>query len=292
MTMPIRKKYLLSSRNKTLILGENTTIMGIVNCTPDSFSDGGQFQSPEDAATYALKLIKEGADIVDIGGESTRPGSDPVSESEELERVIPVIEQIRKVSDVWISIDTCKANVAHRAVEVGADMINDISGLRFDSKMAGVAAAANVPVIAMHILGNPKTMQEKPVYDDVVKTVFDYFSERIYTLVNQGIKKANIIIDPGIGFGKTTEHNLTLLNYLSVLSKLDMPILVGPSRKSFLGNILALSVDNLLEGTAAAVALSINRGAHIVRVHDVKEMVRVSRVTDAIIKSPQTGIAC
>lgn len=290
--MPIKKKYLLSSRNKTLILGENTTIMGIVNCTPDSFSDGGQFQSPEDAATYAFKLTKEGADIVDIGGESTRPGSDPVSESEELERVIPVIEQIRKVSDVWISIDTCKANVAHRAVEVGADMINDISGLRLDSKMAGVAAAANVPVIAMHILGNPKTMQEKPVYDDVVKTVFDYFSERIYTLVNQGIKKANIIIDPGIGFGKTTEHNLTLLNYLSVLSKLDMPILVGPSRKSFLGNILALSVDNLLEGTAAAVALSINRGAHIVRVHDVKEMVRVSRVTDAIIKSPQTGIAC
>lgn len=266
--------------------------MGVVNCTPDSFSDGGQFLSPEDAATYAFKIIKDGADIIDIGGESTRPGSDPVSESEELDRVIPVIEQIRKASDVWISIDTCKANVARLSVETGADMINDISGLRFDSKMAEVAAAANVPVVVMHILGNPKTMQEKPVYDDVVKTVIDYFSERIYMLAKQGIKKENIIIDPGIGFGKTTEHNLTLLNYLSELSRLDMPILVGPSRKSFLGNILDLSVDNRLEGTAAAVALSIKNGAHIVRVHDVKEMVRVSRVTDAIINSPQTGIAC
>jgi len=265
--------------------------MGIVNCTPDSFSDGGQFQTPDDAAAHAFKLIKEGADIIDIGGESTRPGSDPVSESEELERVIPVIDLIREASDVWISIDTCKANVARIAVEAGADIINDISGLRFDSNMSGVAAKANVPVVAMHILGNPKTMQEKPVYDDVVKTVFDYFSERIDSLVNQGIKKENIIIDPGIGFGKTTEHNLTMLNNLSELSKLDRPILVGPSRKSFLGNLLDLDVDNRLEGSAAAVALSIKSGVHIVRVHDVKEMFRVSRVADAIINSPQTEIA-
>lgn len=266
--------------------------MGIVNCTPDSFSDGGQFKTPYDAAEHAVKLIKEGADIIDIGGESTRPGSDPVSESEELERVIPVVELIRKECDAWISIDTCKANVARIAVEAGADMINDISGLRFDPNMAGVAATVDVPVVAMHILGNPKTMQENPVYEDVVRTVFDYFSERIESLVNQGIKMENIIIDPGIGFGKTTEHNLSMLNNLGELCKLDRPIMVGPSRKSFLGNILGLDVENRLEGSAAAVALSIKNGAHIVRVHDVKEMFRVCRVTDAIIRTPQTEIAC
>ena len=283
--MYVRIKFTLTHGDKVLPLGERTIIMGAINCTPDSFSDGGQFKSPDEAVYRALQMVEEGADIIDIGGESTRPGSDPVPESKELDRVLPVVEMLHKESSVWISIDTCKTRVAQEAIETGADIINDISGLRFDRNMPNVAAENDVPVVVMHILGKPKNMQLNPVYDDVVKDVYNYFEERIASLTQAGISEDNILLDPGIGFGKNTEHNLILINNLHVFAHLNKPILIGPSRKSFIGNILNLDVKNRLEGTAAAVALSIVRGAHIVRVHDVKEMVRVARLTDAIINS-------
>ena len=278
--------YTLKSTGTILPLGARTAIMGVVNCTPDSFSDGGQFTSAQAASDRALQMVDEGADIIDIGGESTRPGSDPVSEEEELNRVLPVIEILRRECTVWISIDTCKANVARPALDAGANIINDISGLRFDPDMPKVAAESKVPVVVMHILGEPKNMQLNPVYKDVVKDIYSYFSERITTLTQCGISRENIILDPGIGFGKTTEHNVILINNLHVFAKLQRPLLVGPSRKSFIGTLLNVEVHDRLEGTAAAVALAITRGAHIVRVHDVKEMVRVAKVTDAILRSP------
>ena len=283
--MSTHMKHTLTHGDKVLLLGERTIIMGTINCTPDSFSNGGQFKSAYEAVKRALQMVEEGACIIDIGGESTRPGSNPVPESKELDRVLPVVEMLRKESSVWISIDTYKARVAQEAIEAGADIINDISGLRFDQNMTNVAAENNIPVIVMHILGMPRNMQLNPVYDDVVKDIYNYFEKRIESLIQAGISKDNILIDPGIGFGKTTEHNLTLINNLHVFARLNKPILIGPSRKSFIGNILNLDVKNRLEGTAATVALSIARGAHIVRVHDVQEMVRVARITDAIINS-------
>jgi len=277
------KYYLLQSGTKTLRLGAQTRIMGIINCTPDSFSDGGKFDTVDKALAESLKMAGEGASIIDVGGESTRPGSEPVTIEEELERVLPVIEAIRRDSDIWISIDTYKAPVAREALKAGADMINDISGLRFDAAMPKLAAENKVPVIVMHILDTPKTMQRHPEYENVVKDIYSYFSERIESLEKSGIEREKIVLDPGIGFGKTLEHNLSLLNNIEKFAKLERPILVGPSRKFFLGKLLGLPVDDRLEGTAAAVVLAITRGAHIVRVHDVREIARVTQVADAIL---------
>ena len=262
-----------------------TLVMGIVNVTPDSFSDGGKFFSPEVAISHASKLITQGADIIDIGGESTRPGAEQVSESEELKRVIPVIEKIRTDNPtILISIDTTKASVAKHAVEAGADIINDVSGLSFDNNMIGIVESFNIPVVIMHMKGNPKNMQLNPKYKDIVNEILDFFKMKIKTAIQSGINRSMIILDPGIGFGKTVEHNFELLSRLNEFNVLELPIMIGPSRKSFIGITLDLPPEDRVEGTAAAVSAGVMNGASIVRVHDVKSMKRVVRIIEKVRK--------
>jgi len=262
---------------------KETLVMGIVNVTPDSFSDGGKFYSTKDAIAHASKLICEGADIIDIGGESTRPGANEISSSDELKRVIPVIKGIRSNNpDILISIDTTKAIVAKEAVEVGANIINDVSGLSFDSQMPKTVASLNVPIIIMHMKGNPRNMQKNPEYKDLIDEILDYFKERIKIATKAGIDREMIILDPGIGFGKTVEHNFQILSKLNKFNKLELPLLIGTSRKSFIGLTLNLSPEDRVDGTAATVALGVNNGARIVRVHDVEKMKRVVTITDRI----------
>lgn len=265
------KEYDLTSR---------TYIMGIINVTPDSFSDGGQYFSAEAAVAHGLQLVEEGADFLDIGGESTRPGSEPVSVEEELRRTLPVIEQLAKSTSVPISIDTYKSAVAKAALEAGATIVNDISGLTFDPQMRDVVAHYKASVVLMHIQGTPKTMQQNPMYENVTRDVAAFLERQAQYAREAGIRQ--IILDPGIGFGKTFEHNLQLLRELNSFSSLGYPILIGPSRKSFIGTILNLPPNERVEGTAAAVAVSILHGANIVRVHDVKVIKRVAAVVDAI----------
>ena len=260
-----------------------TLVMGIVNVTPDSFSDGGKFFSPEVAISHASKLISQGADIIDIGGESTRPGAKLVSESEELKRVIPVIEKIRTDNPtILISIDTTKASVAKHAVEAGADIINDVSGLSFDNNMTGIVESFDVPVVIMHMKGNPQNMQLNPKYKDIVNEILDFFKTKIKIAIQSGINRSMIILDPGIGFGKTVEHNFELLSRLNEFNVLELPIMIGPSRKSFIGITLDLPPEDRVEGTAAAVSAGVMNGASIVRVHDVKSMKRVVRIIEKI----------
>lgn len=264
-------------------LSKKTCIMGILNVTPDSFTDGGKFFDKDSAIEHGLKMAEDGADIIDIGGESTRPGSESVAFEEEIRRTIPVIEALSKKVNVPISIDTYKSAVARRALDAGASVVNDISGLRFDPDMPKVVAEYNVPVVIMHIKGTPKNMQVNPVYEALIPEIMDYLRTGIRLALNCGVKEDRIIIDPGIGFGKTYEHNLEILKNLYEFTLLEKPILIGPSRKAFLGKILDdAPVSDRMEGTAAAVAISIIKGANIVRVHDVKEMARVARVADAI----------
>ncbi len=256
--------------------------MGVLNITPDSFSDGGLYLDQEKAIARALELAEEGADIIDVGGESSRPGSDPIPESEELRRIIPVISELKKKTRALISIDTTKAAVAEAAVDAGADMVNDISALRFDSAMASFIAQKDIPAVLMHMKGSPKDMQNNPHYDDVVGEVKEFLRERILTAQSCGIKKEKIIVDPGIGFGKRFEDNLALINRLEELADLDQPLLIGPSRKSFIGRILNLPPQERMEGTIASSILSILHGAHILRVHDVKAVKRAVLVAEAI----------
>ncbi len=253
--------------------------MGVLNVTPDSFSDGGDFFDAEKAVAHAKQMILDGADIIDIGGESSRPGSDPVSAEEELQRVLPVIKQLRAASDIFISIDTYKPEVARACLEAGVNMVNDISGLA-DDEVAAVVAEYDVPVIIMHMRGMPKTMQEQPVYKNVVEEIKQFFSERIEKARAFGIKE--IILDPGIGFGKTLEHNLLILKNLSQFLEFGYPLLVGTSRKSFIGKITGQNVDNRIEGTIASGTAAILYGARIIRVHDIKELKAAAQVTDAI----------
>ncbi|NPV53659.1 MAG: dihydropteroate synthase [Firmicutes bacterium] len=271
----------------TLRFGAKTHIMGILNVTPDSFSDGGRWLDADRAVARARELVEDGADIIDVGGESTRPGSDPVPEEEEIARVIPVVERLVREVPVPVSVDTCKAGVARRALEAGAHIINDISALRFDPELGRLVAKYDVPVVLMHMQGMPKYMQANPHYDDVISEIYAFFRERIAKALEFGVKCENIIIDPGIGFGKTTAHNLEILRRLDEFKGLGQPILVGTSRKSFIGNVLGLPVDQRVEGTAATVALAIARGADIVRVHDVREMTRVARMADAILREEE-----
>jgi len=260
-----------------------TLVMGIVNVTPDSFSDGGKFFSPEVAISHASKLITQGADIIDIGGESTRPGAEQVSESEELKRVIPVIEKIRTDNPtILISIDTTKASVAKHAVEAGANIINDVSGLSFDNNMISVVESFNIPVVIMHMKGNPQNMQLNPDYKDIVNEILDFFKMKIEIAIQSGINRSMIILDPGIGFGKTVEHNFELLSRLNEFNVLELPIMIGPSRKSFIGITLDLPPEDRVEGTAAAVSAGVMNGASIVRVHDVKSMKRVVRIIEKV----------
>ena len=262
---------------------QKTYIMGIVNVTQGSFSDGGLFFDKSKAITRAIQMVEEGADIIDIGGESTRPGSEPVHEEEEVRRTIPVIEALAKEISVPISIDTYKSRVASRALEAGASMVNDISGLRFDPDMPDVIAYHDVPTVIMHIKGTPKDMQQDPVYEALIPEIMEYLREGIQIAIKSGITEDKIIIDPGIGFGKTFEHNLDIIHNLRTFTSLGKPILIGPSRKAFIGKILGdVPPADRRDGTAAAVAISIFNGANIVRVHDVKEMVHVAKVADAI----------
>lgn len=257
--------------------------MGILNVTPDSFSDGGRFTGVENAVSHALRMVAEGADIIDIGGESTRPGAAPVSIQQELDRVLPVIDRLSRETDTPISIDTSKALVADEAVRAGAAMINDITGLRGDAEMASVAAMRGVPVVIMHILGTPGDMQVAPRYESLISDISDYLRSGVDMAVRAGVHKENIVLDPGIGFGKTLEHNLEILARLGEFKALGYPLLVGPSRKAFIGTLCGgLPAADRVEGTAAAVTAAILGGANIVRVHDVMAMTRVVRVADAI----------
>lgn len=282
----LRKKrnFKLNFSKRVLDLSSRTYLMGILNVTPDSFSDGKKFLKVEDAVRQGIKMAQEGADIIDVGGESTRPGSDPITIEEELSRVIPVIEALSKEIDIPISIDTYKSEVAKKALDSRAEMINEISALRFDPQMKEVAAEYQVPIILMHIKETPKNMQENPYYDDVIEEIIKYLKESTKLAKDAGIKKENIIIDPGIGFGKRLEDNLNILKNLKKFSILNCPILVGPSRKSFIGKILDLPVEERLEGSLAALAVSIMNGANIVRVHDVKESKGVACLVDTILK--------
>ncbi|MEE9151173.1 MAG: dihydropteroate synthase [Thermoplasmata archaeon] len=275
---------LINCKNHTLEIGRRTLVMGIVNVTPDSFSDGGRFLDAEKAIEHAKRLAKEGADIIDVGGESTQPGSDPVTLEEEMRRVIPVIEGIAKEVKVPISIDTCKSGVAKAALDRGASIINDISALRFDSKIADVAVEHDVPMVLMHMKGTPKDMQLNPSFHSVMDEIKEFMRDRVEFAVFKGVARDGIIIDPGIGFGKTTEHNYEIIRKLGELKELGMPILIGTSRKSFIGDTLGLDVDERLEGTLATITMCIMNGADIVRVHDVKEAMRTVRMTDAIYR--------
>jgi len=257
--------------------------MGVLNVTPDSFSDGGLYFDKDKAVEKGFELAADGADIIDVGGESTRPGTDPVPAQEELRRVIPVISALREKTDVLISVDTTKSEVAEAAVEAGADIINDISAFRFDSRMPLLAAQKGVSVILMHMKGTPKTMQVNPSYVDLLAEIKSFLQEKIGAAQAYGINKEKIIIDPGIGFGKSPEDNLILINNLSFLEELERPILVGTSRKSFLGSILNLPPQERSEGSIASAILSIIRGAHILRVHDVQSIKRATLVVESIL---------
>ena len=259
-----------------------TLVMGVLNVTPDSFSDGGQFLDTKSAVCHALRMAAQGADIIDIGGESTRPGSDPVSINDELARVIPVIEGIRGESAISISIDTYKSIVARAAIAAGANIINDISGLNFDPEMVNIVRDHRVPIIIMHIKGTPKNMQVDPQYDDLIQEVIDYFQKQIDFCRDNGVPKSKIILDPGIGFGKKLNDNFILIRELKRFTELGYPVLIGPSRKSFIGLTLDLPVEQRFEGTAAAITAGIMNGARIIRVHDVLEMKRVQIISDQI----------
>jgi dihydropteroate synthase len=285
-----RKVRFLECGSHTIELGRRTAVMGIVNVTPDSFSDGGRFFSFNAAVDQAQRLAAEGADIIDIGGESTRPFSDPVSLDEELRRVIPVISAVVDRIGVPISIDTTKAAVARKALDAGATIINDVSALRFDPEMAALAAERRAPLILMHMLGDPKTMQSAPAYEDVVAEVKDFLADTVRRATAAGIAADKLVIDPGIGFGKTVAHNLLLIQNLTALQAIDVPVLVGPSRKAFIRKLLTPQGAEPLEadqpivetGTQAAVAASVFGGADMVRVHDVAGTVATLKIIDAI----------
>jgi len=253
-------------------------VMGILNVTPDSFYDGGRFASPEDAIEAALRMEADGADIVDVGGESTRPGATSIPTETELERVLPVIAGIRERTDLLIAIDTVKAAVARAALEAGASIVNDVSALRADEAMGRTIASARAFVVLMHMRGTPKTMQDDPTYDDVVEEIAAFLAGRLRAAADAGIAEDRVFVDPGIGFGKRLRHNLELLRHLERLVELGPPIVVGVSRKSFLGRLLDLPSDQRLEATIAADAVAVARGADVLRVHDVPEGRRTADV--------------
>jgi dihydropteroate synthase len=260
-------------------------IMGVLNVTPDSFFDGGKHNTTEGAISHALSMIDEGADIIDIGGESTRPFSAPVSTEEELKRVIPVVKGIRVRSDIPISIDTNKAKVAREACGAGADIVNDISGLLFDGDMADMVGELRAYVVIMHIKGTPGNMQKDPCYEDVISEIKAFFRERIEFAQKHGIGDDRIVLDPGIGFGKRVQDNLTIIKNMKSFRELKMPLLIGTSMKSFIGHVTDSSLEERMEGTLASIAISIWNGADIVRVHDVKKTKKVVQLVSAVMKA-------
>lgn len=269
---------------RTLDLTSRGLIMGIVNVTPDSFSDGGRFADPGRAVEHALAMVADGADILDIGGESTRPGAEPVGEAEELRRVLPVIRALRSQSQVLISIDTMKASVVRAALDAGADIINDVTGLRGDAAMVRLAAEADCGLVAMHMIGDPQTMQNEPHYENVVAEVRGYLEDRLRVLTSAGIAPERIVLDPGFGFGKTLEHNLTLLRHLPELVVDGRPLLIGVSRKSMIGKVIhSTHMPDRYWPTIALTAHAREHGARIIRVHDVKPNAQALRMTEAIL---------
>ncbi|HEY5652844.1 MAG TPA: dihydropteroate synthase [Pontiella sp.] len=282
--MSTRKIYNWQCRDRILTLGERTLIMGILNITPDSFSDGGYFYDPSLAVEHALRMEAEGADMIDIGGESTRPGSEPVPAEEEIKRTIPVITRIRNLSNIPISIDTMKAEVARAAVEAGADIINDVSALEADNDMVNVVSETHAGVILMHMKGTPKTMQNSPAYKNVTREVQLYLKERISFAEQRGVARDAIVIDPGIGFGKTLEHNQELLRTLPALTEFGCGLLVGASRKRMIGQILGRdNPEERLAGSLGVAAWATMQGAHILRVHDVIETCDICRIMDTLL---------
>ena len=277
------KKEPLIINNKTFNWGSKTYLMGILNITPDSFSDGGEFNTIKKALDQGKMMVENGADILDIGGQSTRPGSKQISLDEELNRVIPVIEALRKDLSIPISIDTTRAIVAQKAVEAGANIVNDISGGQFDENMFNTIGKLNVPLILMHIKGTPETMQSLTQYNDLMKEIYQFFSERLECAIEAGIERKKIIIDPGIGFAKNYEQNIEILQKLDIFNSLNVPILIGTSRKSFIGHILnKKNPKDRIWGTASTSCAAIASGADILRVHDIPQMYDVCRVADAI----------
>jgi dihydropteroate synthase len=290
--MQKRKRFRLKLSSGKLLLGERTLVMGVLNVTPDSFSDGGKFFDAERAIELALTMEHDGADLVDIGGESTRPGSAGISAKEELARVLPVLQALRGRIKIPVSIDTQKSEVAEAALDAGAQIINDISGLKNDPRIAEVAARRRVPLILMHMRGEPRTMQVRPFARDVMKDVMQGLRKSVGAGRKAGVAESQIILDPGIGFGKSFAQNYKILQNLPQLAKLGFPLVVGTSRKGFLGATLALDgkqtpPEERIWGTAATVTASILNGAHIVRVHDVAEMVQVARVADCLLDPKQ-----
>lgn len=280
------KNYSFHTANGILQLGPETCIMGVLNCTPDSFSDGGEYTQLDKAVNKALEMVQQGATIIDIGGESTRPGAKKVSLQEELARVIPVIKAIRAQSNIPISIDTTKALVAEAAIAAGADIINDISAFNMDPDMKDVALKTGAGCILMHMRGTPQTMQSLTNYNDLILEIKNYFAELIAKLTTAGIKRECLMIDPGIGFSKTLEQNLLLIKHLDQFLDLNQPILLGPSRKSFIAKTLnTTDIEDLKWGTAAAITLGIAKGAAAVRVHDTSEMYKVAKISDSIVNS-------
>lgn len=269
-------------RGQVLRFTARPLVMGILNVTPDSFSDGGRFLNVEAATAHAQRMAEAGADLLDIGAESSRPGAIPISQEEELRRLIPVVESVCRVVSLPVSVDTTKAIVARRALEAGAVIVNDISALRGDRRMGQMVAEAGAGLVVMHMQGTPQTMQQSPVYADVVEEVRAFFVERIAAAEGAGIPRTRIMLDPGIGFGKLKEHNLTLIANVGSFTDLGCPVLLGLSRKSFIGQVLQRSVNERVFGTAAAVAMAIERGASVVRVHDVSEIRDVVDIVDAI----------
>jgi len=274
--------YSIRCRKRTLTLGKRTLLMGVLNVTPDSFSDGGLFFDKEKAIAHGLRMVEEGADIIDIGGESTRPGSKPLDLEEELRRIIPVIESLAKKVDIPISIDTYKSAVAQRAIEAGAEIINDISGLHFDQNLAKVASEEDTPLVLMHIRGTPETMQKDIHYESLFSEILHYLKDSIQRAESAGLDPRQIIIDPGIGFGKTVEDNLLIIKNLYEFRILGKPILLGTSRKSFIGKILNTGAGDRLEGTLSSIAIGVLNGAHIIRSHDVLQAKKAIAVADAI----------
>jgi dihydropteroate synthase len=279
-----RSKFSISWGKHSLEMGRKSLIMGVLNVTPDSFSDGGHYFSKEQAVKQAIGLAADGADIIDIGGESTRPYAQKVSLEQEMERVIPVIEELSRIVDIPISIDTYKAKVAEAAVRARASIINDISALRFDPEMASVVKEAGVPVVLMHMKGTPGNMQDNPVYDDLMGEIISFFNETVDHAVKTGIRKEMIILDPGIGFGKSFDHNLIIIREFKKLADLGLPLLLGSSRKAFIGKIIDKTPEERDTGTMATVAAGILNGAHIVRVHNVKMAKETVKIVDAIME--------
>ncbi len=260
-------------------------IMGIVNTTPDSFSDGGKYNSASEAIDFAYELLREGADIIDIGGESSRPGADPISAEEEIKRISPLLSELVKNTKSTVSIDTYKSSTANYALNNGACLVNDISGLSFDKEMVDIVIRHNAPIVIMHMKGTPKTMQKNPNYDNVVDEICDFLTNQVNFAINKGVSSDKIIVDPGIGFGKTLNDNYEIIAKLNQICDLGYPVLVGPSRKSFIGAILDEPVEKRLEGSITAAAMCYHSGAKILRVHDVKETKKSLSIVKKIIEN-------